>query len=943
MAGQFPTSFRDPLYASLDEKVTQKLGLPVGLLPSIRENGERTDHGRVSSAGATTPYQFIPATREAILKKYGIDVTLSPENAAEGAGLLLKESLDRNKGDKAAAVGEYIGGTDRKNWGPVTQAYIGRVVPAAEASADSLLLNELKAWKERAPVQTAPPAREKPADTGPVVTPDLIEAAKAWKASRPPEPGFIDQAKDVFTGNLRATPATVAAPDWASMPELNQLSLASAKTGLGTILANPGETAQIIQANFPDAKVRQDEKGNYLITSPSDGIEYAIKPGFQVSDIPRALAGLGAFSPAGAARTIAGSGLAAAGTQAVIEGTQAAAGGQFNPAEVAIAGAIGGAVPAAARLAGIARDAGTGALRRLRGVDEAVTSPAASTARAGVGNPPDPTVQPAPATAGVAATDARSAAAAAAPDAPPAPRPAIDPMTSSELNETARTAAMGGLRSGRATQVLAEQAAPDATTLAAAKRLGIEDHLQPDHLTTNQAYREFAQAVKSIPGSEARSAEVAGLDAVAKRADQLIGDIGGTTDVSTLNASIRARMQATHTELEEQANRLYAQVREQIPAKTTAPVENTVAFLKAHADEVGGAKNLLPVERKLLAALNGDKPPTYAFLDQQRQAIGQAMQKASGPFADSNSGLLKKLYSTLSDDQQAVANSVGAGELFTAAKAAVAVRKGLEDDLASLFGRTLEGSIASSLPGAVRAVAAGDTSRLVKLVQAVPPEMRQEVVASGVATAFRTAATRGEINFGTYAKWYDGLMRNRQAYAAVMSNLPLSARKQLHALYRVSQGISASSRERITTGRIMAVMDDFKPVDTLAGRLYETASQSAIGATVGTAVGSAASAVIGPAGFGVGAAVASALTKGAKPSAIKAADALITSPEFIQLAKAATSGTESAKAAAARRFAYSQVFTRYARAVGNPREMSNRERWILNAMQSRNNNSQELH
>lgn len=942
MAGQFPTSFRDPLYASLDDKVTQKLGLPFGLLPSIRENGERTDHGRVSSAGATTPYQFIPATRDAILKKYGIDVTLSPENAAEGAGLLLKESLDRNKGDKAAAVGEYIGGTDRKNWGPVTQAYIGRVLPAAEASADSLLLNELKAWKERAPVQPAPPAREAPADAGPVVTPDLIEAAKAWKASRPADPGLVDQAKDVFTGNLRATPATDAAPDWASMPELNQLSLASAKTGLGTILANAGETAQIIQANFPDAKVRQDEKGNYLITSPSDGIEYAIKPGFQVSDIPRALAGLGAFSPAGAARTIAGSAAAAAGTQAVIEGTQAGSGGQFNPAEIAIAGAIGGAVPAAARLGGMAKDAGSAALRRLRGVDEALPPAAAPPVRAGAGNPPDATVPPAPAPAGVAASDAR-AAAAAVPDVPGAARSAVDPMTSAQLNDTARTAAMGGLRSGRATQVLAEQAAPDATTLAAAKRLGIEDHLQPDHLTTNQAYREFAQAVKSIPGSEARSAEVAGLDAVAKRADQLIGDIGGTTDVSTLNASIRARMQATHTELEETANRLYAQVREQIPAKTTAPVDNTLGFLKAHADEVGGAKNLLPVERKLLAALNGEKPPTYAFLDQQRQAIGQAMQKASGPFADSNSGLLKKLYSTLSDDQQAVATAVGAGDLFKAAKASVAVRKGLEDDLASLFGRTLEGSIASSLPGAVRAVAQGDTARLVKLVQAVPLEMRQEVVASGVATAFRTAATRGEINFGTYAKWYDGLMRNRQAYSAVMSNLPLSARKQLHALYRVSQGISASSRERITTGRIMAVMDDFKPVDTLAGRLYETASQSAIGATVGTAVGTAASAVIGPAGFGVGAAVASALTKGAKPSAIKAADALITSPEFIQLAKAATSGTESAKAAAARRFAYSQVFTRYARAVGNPREMSNRERWILNAMQSRNNNSQELH
>src|SRR5690606_4208610 len=99
------------------------------------------------------------------------------------------------------------------------------------------------------------------------------------------------------TGNLRATETTESLPDWATMPELNQMSWASAKTGVGTILSNPEETAQIIQANFPEAQVRQDEKGNYIIRSSIDGNEYAIKPGFRVSDIPRALAALGAFTP----------------------------------------------------------------------------------------------------------------------------------------------------------------------------------------------------------------------------------------------------------------------------------------------------------------------------------------------------------------------------------------------------------------------------------------------------------------------------------------------------------------------------------------------------------------------------------------------------------------------------------------------------------------------
>lgn len=135
MATEAPIKFTDPLYASLDDRVTQKLGLPAGLLASIRTKGERSNADQVSEAGAKSVYQIIPATRKAVLDKYGIDAYLSPENAAEAAGLLLKESLDRNKGDTAIAVAEYHGGTDRSNWGPRTKAYVGRVTGGAPAPA----------------------------------------------------------------------------------------------------------------------------------------------------------------------------------------------------------------------------------------------------------------------------------------------------------------------------------------------------------------------------------------------------------------------------------------------------------------------------------------------------------------------------------------------------------------------------------------------------------------------------------------------------------------------------------------------------------------------------------------------------------------------------------------------------------------------------------------
>lgn len=130
-----PNSYRDPFWSGLASATEQKLGLPSGLLVAVLTKGERSNADQVSSAGARTPFQITPATRVAVAKKHGVDAYLSPQNAAEVAGLILRDSLKRNGGDISQAVGEYIGGTDRSNWGKTTRAYIERVmqgVPQAE-------------------------------------------------------------------------------------------------------------------------------------------------------------------------------------------------------------------------------------------------------------------------------------------------------------------------------------------------------------------------------------------------------------------------------------------------------------------------------------------------------------------------------------------------------------------------------------------------------------------------------------------------------------------------------------------------------------------------------------------------------------------------------------------------------------------------------------------
>lgn len=146
MAAEAPNSYRDPYWSNLAGTVEAKLELPKGLLAAIVSRGERSNADQVSEAGAKTPFQIIPATRKAAIDKFGIDPYLSPENAAEVAGLLLKDSLQRNKGDAALAVAEYHGGTDRANWGARTRSYVQRVtgaIPSAVADAGPIETRDL--------------------------------------------------------------------------------------------------------------------------------------------------------------------------------------------------------------------------------------------------------------------------------------------------------------------------------------------------------------------------------------------------------------------------------------------------------------------------------------------------------------------------------------------------------------------------------------------------------------------------------------------------------------------------------------------------------------------------------------------------------------------------------------------------------------------------------
>jgi len=800
---------------------------------------------------------------------------------------------------------------------------------------------------------------ERLVERGAIKVPEGFEVGKT-------EFGLVDRAVAAVTGSERETEAIRGMPDWATMPELNTMSGRSFLAGLGTMATGPAETVQVIKRQFPGVQVRQDERGNFIMRSSIDGNEYAIQPGFRMSDIPRAAGTVAAFTPAGRATTITGGILASGATQAGIEATQALTGGEFNPKDVALAGALGGAIPAAARVLPGIGPLVTATLERLRLRRPAAAAP--ELPPQGLGGPPPAgaaAAAPEPPPAGPAGPGAaampkppmpgagampepppaapRPAApgAAMAPEVPPAtpaaPRPAAPAMSGDEMVQATRAAARGGMGSQSAQARLAEAAAPNPETMAAAQRLGIAEHLQPDHVTTSQAFRELSQAVKSVPGSALREQEIKGLQAVAERATRIIDD-AGRMPRADLNATVKTALQDTVTKMETKADELYKRLRAVIPARTESNADETLQIINQRLGDLGGKKtNLSTLERSILIKLAPRRPgqnypgPTYALLDDVRKEVGRAARQ-EGPFADAETGLAKLLYNSLSNDTAAVAERFGAKELSDSAKAIVRQRKAIEDDMTALFGRDLSNSLLARMDQGFQGVTKGDVTKLAKFISAVPKDMRQQVMASGLASAFNKAARDGSLNFSTYAGWWKGLEQNRQAMTLIMSNLPRESRQQLRDLATVSDGISSALRERITTGRINVIRDQLQPADTLAQRVFQVAQRSAVGAPL-----EALTTGMGMPGTGLAAGITSALMKTGKSEPLKAADTLLASPEFQNMAKATVEQSAPKMEQAARRMAQSRAFQDFAEKAAAPRELGAATQWIMSATQAAQN------
>lgn len=793
-------------------------------------------------------------------------------------------------------------------------------------------------WLASQTGQTAPaapaPASATPTATAPAAAPMSPEQ---WAASQP-KMGFFEGLVESVTGRARATPETQALPEWTSMPELNQMSVASFKTALGTLLSNPKETVQILQANFPGVQIRQDAKGNYLMRSSVDQKEYAIPPGFTMGDIPRAAGAIAAFTPAGRAATIPGAIVAGGATQAAIEATQAGTGGRFDTGEVVTAAATGPAGQILQRVAPPVVQAVKKGVQRVTGKAPA-PAPAAGAPGAPMGTAMAPEAPPA---APVAA--AMPEVAPVAPEIPVAPVAPAAPVvaaavevTEEEVGNLVKKAAGTGFGSAGARDRLADLAQVNVAAKDAADRLGIQ--LPADVFSDNPQVRAAAGLTRSAAGSEAEATWRNTVTQAVDKADDVIKQfdatfVEGAVAPGVVSQKIKDSLTKTRSDLNAQASKVYNAVDEVVPKTSVVELPKLKATLDTVKAEVG-EKGMSAAERNL-AKMIEEGNITYGRLKREKTLIGNAINKMESPYGSMAEADLKRLYAALADDQLTNVGNIGGEELrqqLRAANLLYAKERALGKRIVNAFGQDIEGSVANKMRTAITGAAKGDAGEFNRLLKTVPEDLRKETLATALASVTRSArgAEKGGFGFSEFADIYPKLRANPPVYKTIVDTLGKDSADVLRDLFEVSKRVTEARANVLTTGKANQALLQGMQAESLIGKVME--STLAKGALTGAA------AVGGPIAAAATSVLTGAMTQGNKDS-LKAAGKLFADEGFQKLAiEAATKGTPSA--ASIRRTAMSQSFQKFADAAKLPKALDARIQWLQTATQAERQFDQE--
>jgi hypothetical protein len=744
--------------------------------------------------------------------------------------------------------------------------------------------------------------------SAPIAAPAPAPVAPAPAAQ--PQMGFFEGLAEQITGARRATPETQTLPEWTSMPEMNQASVASFKSALGTMMSNPKETVQILQANYPGIQARQDAKGNYILRSSVNQKEYAIPPGLTMGDLPRAIGGIAAFTPAGAARTIPGAILGSGATQAAIEASQAATGGNVGQGELAEIGMAAATGPAGQ----ILQRVGAPVVQAIKsGAQRVMPRP---------GPAPAPRVEPtfeAPPVTPETPPVAQAAAPAAAPTV-------TAPVTQEFVNNLVQKASGTGFGSAAARNKLADLAQVNVGAKEAADRLGIQ--LPADVFSDSPQVRAAAGLTRSVVASEPEAAWRTTVSQAVDKADEVIRQfdatfVEGAVAPGVVSQKIKDSLTATRSDLNAQASKIYNSVDEVVPKTSVVELPKLQEILASVKAEVG-EKGMSAAERNL-AKMIEDGNVTYGRLKREKTLIGKAIDKLESPYGSMAEADLKRLYAALADDQLTNVGNIGGEELrkqLRAANLIYAKERALGQRIVNAFGQDIEGSVANKMRTAITGAAKGDAGEFNRLLKIVPEDLRKETIATALASVTRSTrgAEKGGFGFSEFADIYPKLRANPPVYKTIVETLGKDSANTLRDLFEVSKRVTEARANVIGTGKANQA---FANPEGLIGKVMDSTITQRLVTTVTGLV---------PGGGVVAPDIIKFMSTGAEER-VKAAGKLFADEAFQKLAvEAATKPAPSA--AALRRTAMSQSFQNFADAVKLPKALDSRIQWLQTATQA---------
>ena len=516
-----------------------------------------------------------------------------------------------------------------------------------------------------------------------------------------------------------------------------------------------------------------------------------------------------------------------------------------------------------------------------------------------------------------------------------------------------------------AQQELASMSRVDPEVIAAANSLGIAEYLQPDHVSSDRQFIELMQLIKSWKGSKARDEELAGLQKIGEDIVRRVHALGAQTP-GNMSEEVAGRLRSTIDQLKTREDELWNNVRSTIDAvqgsrlrKGLPPLEHNpqelLGRIRAEIQTVPGKREAnLPTYKKQflrdfspkeVVDANGDvvriEYPRIEAYETFRRSISDGMA-GKGRYMNENASDLRKFYmQVLQEERKALAEQLPTQarnrplafdpddpisavpnllEDFDLARSTSELRFGAIDDQMSLFGKKVQDAVLGSeslvgaLGSAMKPMTTGTAENFLKLMNAIPEDQRTDVVLTGLRMMFGTSAKTGGLNFGTFSKWYEGVLANRPTYDALKQYLPPETMQMFDDVYQVSRGVTSALEERVRNGATMQ-LTEILTTEGVMSQVYEMAKN--VGKTGAAEVVSTA---IGQPGLGLASVLIRGLSRpvsqesrrDAQQQALNAADGLLTSPAFMNMV------TQEFSDESIRRFSVSRAWQAFSNKVGLP-------------------------